>query len=177
MKSRTGFYSTLVAVLMIFIGVIIFHTTIKDFFGNLLLTYGFIGLFFSVWALDTLIQPISPDILVLGSTIGGASVWTVILIAGLASVVAGITGYLIGYKLGSERFEEWFGKKHLVKGEELFKKYGVWGIVIGAFSPIPYSSICWAAGVYKMNFNIFVITSLLTRVPRFFFISLISLLL
>jgi membrane protein YqaA with SNARE-associated domain len=76
--------------------------------------------------------------------------------------------------MGSERFKERFGKNHLNKGKKLFDRYGIWAVIVGAFSPIPYSSICWTAGIYNMKFKPFIITSLLTRIPRFFLMGFIG---
>ncbi|MFH1668883.1 MAG: VTT domain-containing protein [Candidatus Woesearchaeota archaeon] len=151
-----------------------FYSELKAFSQLFISMYGFFGLFVLVVLMDTIIQPISPDILVLSSTFGGANLWLAALIGGIASCVAGSIGYTFGKALGEDGFVKWFGKTHLRKGRGLFRKYGIWAVIVGALSPIPYSSVCWTAGIYDMDFLPFVVTSALTRIPRFFFIGLIG---
>ena len=147
---------------------------LKSTSTSLISSFGLFGLFMMIVLMDTIIQPISPDILVFGSTFGGASLFWATLIGGLASCLAGVIGYHLGKRLGRDRFEKWFGEGHVKRGHYMFEKYGVWAVIVGALSPIPYSSICWTAGIYRMSFVPFLITSLLTRVPRFFIMGLIG---
>ena len=127
--------------------------------------------------MDTIIQPISPDILTFGATFAGFNLTTASLVGGIGSCIAGMFGYLIGHKVGAGSFTAWFGKEHLRKGETLFKKYGIWAVIVGALTPIPYSVVTWTAGIYKMNFLTFMITVICTRIPRFFVMGLIGYLL
>lgn len=170
-----------VILLIILVFLLFFHPLTYGFLKEkstfLISNFGFLGLFIVVVIMDTIIQPISPDILVFGSTFGGANLWLAALIGGLGSCLAGTFGYLIGRGIGKEGFSRWFDKKHMDKGHELFDKYGVWAVMVGALSPIPYSSICWTAGIYKMPFVPFLITSLITRIPRFFIMGFIGFLL
>lgn len=159
---------------IVFIGFILFYTKIKDYSSDFISSYGLIAIFLIVIVMDTVIQPISPDILIFGATLNGANLFAVSLLGGIGSCIAGVLGYHIGKSMGSEKFEERFGKKHLNKGKNLFDKYGIWAVIVGAFSPIPYSSICWTAGIYNMKFKPFLITSLLTRIPRFFLMGFIG---
>ena len=152
---------------LIFALFVIYFSEFEAFSQMLLSSYGLLGVFVLILILDIVISPIPPDILVFGSAIAGADFLTVALIGAFGSFVAGILDYKVGRKVGEKGFSKWFGEDHLVKGKKLFAKYGVHGLFIGAFSPIPYSSICWAAGIYEMHFSRFVITSLLARTPRF----------
>ncbi len=170
MKNKDLIFSIFL-LLLIFIAFIFFYTEVKSIFTFLISSYGIIGIILVVIIMDTIIQPISPDIIVFGATFGGANITTAI-IAGLASCLAGSIGYFIGKKIGAKEFRKWFSEKHLIKGKELFDKYGILAIVVGALSPIPYSAICWTAGIYNMKYKHFLLTSLLTRVPRFFLMGL-----
>ena len=161
-------------VLVIFLGFVFFYSQIKSTSSLFISTYGLIAIFLVVIVMDTVIQPISPDILVFGATLGGADLLAVSLIGGLGSCVAGVFGYHLGKNLGSDKFEKKFGKKHLDKGQALFNKYGIYAVIVGAFSPIPYSSVCWVAGIYGMSIKPFIITSVFTRVPRFFLMGLLG---
>ncbi len=171
---RRNLFLLLLAIMIICILFLIFYSELKEISYMFILNYGYWGLLLIVVIMDFIIQPISPDIIVFGATLGGSGLLIASLIGGLGSCLAGVMGYTVGNKVGHEKFKEWFGAKNLKKGEKLFKKYGVWAVVIGAFSPIPYSSVCWSAGIYGMDFNAFLLTSLLTRIPRFFIVGLVG---
>ena len=172
MKKKYPLFFLLIAV--VFFLFIIFYSELKGISSIFISRYGFIGLFVFAVVLDTIIQPVSPDILVFGSTFGGANLFLAALIGGLGSCTAGTIGYFIGRTIGKHGFKKWFGEKHLKRGKELLNKYGVWAVIVGALSPIPYSSVCWTAGIYNMRFSVFLLTSLLTRIPRFLLIGLIG---
>ena len=171
---KLGFITLFLVLMVIFLSFLLYYNEIKSFSQIIILSFGFSGLFLMVVFMDTIIQPISPDILVFGATFSGADLGWAFLVGGVASCLAGIFGYYLGGKAGVVGFKRWFGKEHLAKGKNLFNKYGVWAVVVGALSPIPYSSVCWTAGIYKMDFLTFLITSLLTRIPRFFLMGLIG---
>ena len=58
-----------------------------------------------------------------------------------------------------------------LKGKEWFEAWGFWAILIAGFSPIPYKVFTIAAGVFKINFSVFVLTSLVSRSARFFIVG------
>ncbi|MBT7902515.1 DedA family protein [Candidatus Woesearchaeota archaeon] len=163
-----------IAILCVFVTAVFFYSEFKLVSNNLIQTYGLIAVFFLVIIMDSFIQPISPDIFVLGATLSGHNLIAASLVGGIASCIGGIIGYQIGKQIGKRKFKKWFGKDHLEKGKTIINKHGIWAIIVGAFSPIPYSSVCWVAGIYKMKFPVFVITSILTRIPRFFFMGYIG---
>ena len=165
-------FSFFIFLVIIFSGFILFYNRVLLY--SHISSYGLLAIFLVVIIMDTFIQPISPDFIVFGATLKGYDLLAVSLIGGIGSCIAGVIGYIIGKRIGSERFESKFGKKHLVRGKKLFDKYDTWAIITGAVSPIPYSSICWTAGIYNMNFKHFLITSILARIPRFFLVGFIG---
>jgi len=158
----------------IFVLFIIFHSELGNIFQRCFSVYGFLGLALFVLIMDILVQPISPDIVIFGSALGGANIILTALIGGFSSITAGIAGYFIGRKLISTGAKGIFSANHLRNGERLFNRYGKWAVAIGALTPVPFSAVCWSAGLYHMRFHLFLITSLLTRIPRFFIMSLIG---
>jgi len=157
-----------------FVLFIIFRKEVHNFAQRCFSLYGFVGLCGFVVLMDSIIQPISPDFIILSSTLGGASLLIAATIGGISSVSAGIIGYIIGKKLLKRERKTSFSSRHLINGKALFKKYGTWAVAIGALSPVPYSAICWSAGIYDMRFKRFLLTSLLTRIPRFFIVAFIG---
>ena len=164
----------IVLILGIFALAIIFLDELREVSKTLFSLYGLAGVSAMVFVMDIIIQPVSPDVVIVSSTLGGANLLRAALVGGGGSVAAGIAGYFIGKKLGSKGLKGFFSSKHFEKGEALFKKYGLWAVAAGALTPVPFSAVCWSAGIYKMKFPIFVMTSVLTRFPRFFFMGWIG---
>ena len=164
----------LVVILIFFVLFLIFRNQIKDFIEIFITHFGLFGIFITSMIMDTIIQPIGPGILVVTATFGGANYILVSLVAGVGSCCGGVFGYFIGKKIGSERFKKIFGSRKFEKSANLFEKYGVLAVIVGAISPIPYSGVCWTAGIYNMKFSYFLLTSLIVRIPRFFVVGLIG---
>ena len=139
-------------------------------------TYGLPALFLLTWLSDVIIQPIPADVLVFGSTFGGASIWEVALTAGLASALGGLTGYFVGRWFGPWRFRRVFGKKLLRMGRDLFRRHGAMAIFVSGVSPIPYSGVCWVGGIYRMPFIEVAIASIFSRTLRYVFFGFIGVL-
>ena len=149
------------------IGFIFFKTEIRHFIETLVMQFGLLGLFTITFAMDTIIQPIPPDVLMIGYSMANFNILTVTFVGGIASILAGFTGYTIGHFLEEEGIDKFIGQKKYQKAQKLFEKHGFWAILIGSISPIPFSAICWSAGVFKMPWKFFCISVIITRLPRF----------
>lgn len=79
---------------------------------------------------------------------------TVLLI--VAAVLGDAVNYWIGYKLGPAVFRRedsrLLNKKHLLKAQEFYEKYGGKTIILARFVPIVRTFAPFVAGVGKMNF-------------------------
>lgn len=167
----------LIIVLMISLLFVIFFPQFKQTSTLLISQYGLIAFLFVMIIMDILVHPIPPDIIIFGLVFSGADFITIALIGGIGSTIAANFDYWVGRVIGDKGFKKWFGKKHLKKGKDLFDKYGVWALIIGAFSPVPYSAVCWTSGIYNMRFIPFFITTLICRNLRFFLVGFIAFLL
>jgi membrane protein YqaA with SNARE-associated domain len=52
--------------------------------------------------------------------------------------------------------------------ETLYNTYDAWAVGIAGFTPIPYKVFTIAAGMFKINFTVFVLASMVSRSARFF---------
>src|SRR5215207_3519207 len=81
-------------------------------------------------------------------------VLTILLI--IAAVLGDAVNYWIGYKLGPAVFTKETGrllnKKHLLKAQEFYEKYGGKTIILARFVPIVRTFAPFVAGVGRMNF-------------------------
>ena len=53
----------------------------------------------------------------------------------------------------------------------LYRNYDAWAIGIAGFTPIPYKVFTIAAGMFKINFVVFVLASFISRSARFFLVG------
>jgi membrane-associated protein len=79
---------------------------------------------------------------------------TVLLI--VAAVIGDAVNYWIGYKLGPAVFKKedskLLNKKHLIKAQEFYEKYGGKTIILARFVPIVRTFAPFVAGIGKMNY-------------------------
>ncbi|WP_064496475.1 phosphatase PAP2 family protein [Methanocaldococcus jannaschii] len=128
--------------------------------------YGYIGIFIISFT-EAFIQPIPPDVFIIGASFFGLNPIISAIVATIGTTLGGLFGYFLGDKLGHPIFIKLFGEKYLHKGEEFFNKYGVYGVVIAGFSPLPYKVIAWLSGIFEMHKLLFTVGTIIGRLPRF----------
>ena len=130
-------------------------------------SYGTVGLFI-VSFIESFISPILPDLLLIPMALAApekAIYYSVIATA--ASVLGGIIGYFIGDKLGLPVLQKYAPAKHIQTIHNWLGRYGGWAIFIAAMAPIPYKFTSISAGVFRVNFAVFIIASIIGRGKRF----------
>jgi membrane protein YqaA with SNARE-associated domain len=122
--------------------------------------------------------PIPPDPLLIALCMGAAA--RSLRFAALATV-ASVVGGVIGYGIGA-------GAWHLVQGwffayvpgvspeafarvQGLYEQYDFWAVFLAGLTPIPYKVFTLSAGVFSINFGVFVLASVLSRGLRFFVLA------
>jgi membrane protein YqaA with SNARE-associated domain len=167
---RSNLMRLAVFVIFLILFLIILRYTLGDYleqYGEELVErFGYLGMFGATLFMDTFIVPISPDIIIFVSIAGNVNTFWAIFTIALASMIAGNLGYLIGKFLGHREFVTKRLKKYEKKGKYLMKKYGLWAVIVGAMTPIPFSAICWLAGMLEMKYTHF-LAGVLWRLPRF----------
>ena len=122
--------------------------------------------------------PIPPDPLLMALCLGAVRrSLRFAAIATTASVVGGIAGYLIGagawHILGDLFFAHVPGvTPEAFQGiQDLYVRYDFWAVFTAGLTPIPYKVFTLSAGVFSINFPVFVLASVLSRGLRFFVIA------
>lgn len=128
--------------------------------------FGYVGIFLSVLILDTMIQPISPDVVIFIAIAGEMNPLWALMTMATASMIGGNIGYLIGRFLGHRKFIQKMLGKNLDRGHYLAEKYGMGAVILGAMTPIPFSTVCWLAGMMELKYSHFIV-AVLYRIPRF----------
>lgn len=124
---------------------------------------GTIGVFIFVYIVDTFIVPMTVDVIY--PLVTSWSIWKIMLVLGTASFLGGVSGYWIGRLLSHVKAINNFISKIVGTHKDFIEVHGAWAIVLGALSPLPYSTICWAAGIAKVD-NHKILLACLTRYLR-----------
>ena len=115
---------------------------------------------------ESVFSPIPPDPLLIAM---GLLSTNQAIFFGVVCTLFSVLGAVFGYGLG-----KWFGKPLLSKmisesliekTEGFFNRYGVWAILIAAFTPIPYKVFAILSGVLQLDMKKFLIGS--QKIPSF----------
>jgi len=127
--------------------------------------FGIAGMFIGVYFNDTFIVPMTPDLFLGLLIVAGRHQALGLTVIAIASVLGGWSGYKIGEKLSTWRLVQKLVRNFQAQGENLFRRFGIWTVVIAGLTPIPFSTVCWLAGMFHMNWLKFFLAAL-SRIPR-----------
>lgn len=118
---------------------------------------------------EAIFFPVPPDPLLIAISISKPhlSVWLAALVT-ITSVTGGYIGYLLGQRFGKPILHRFVSESKILRTERLVSTYGLWAILLAAFTPIPYKVFAITAGVLNLNQRTFIIASLVGRGIRFF---------
>lgn len=92
---------------------------------------------------------------------GQLNVWVLLVTLSAAAIVGDSVGYAIGYHLGARLFtredSRFFHKRHVLRTQRFYEKYGARTIVLARFVPIVRTFAPTLAGVGKMRYRRFLI--------------------
>ena len=126
--------------------------------------FGILGIFLYVYIVDTLILPLSPDFVFPIAV--GMNPFVMIPIIGGASALGGMTSYSIGrllYKIPAIK--------------KLTGKAGVLFVMLAGILPLPFSTICVAAGAVQMDVRKVALACLTRFIRAAIYFALFSLML
>jgi membrane protein YqaA with SNARE-associated domain len=119
--------------------------------------------------------PVPPDVMLAPMALAKPkSAWRYATLAMIASVCGGLFGYVIGV-FALEMVKPWLQAAGYwpayLRAEQWFGEWGIWAILLAAFSPIPYKVFTIAAGAVAMPFFPFVLASMIGRGSRFYLVA------
>jgi membrane protein YqaA with SNARE-associated domain len=162
---RTLLVTGVLLVVVVALGVF-FRGPLETFAHSIVSTMGLGGIFLGVFLGDAFTFPIPPDTYLLLAVASQLSPAPVLAVCCVASLTAGSLSYRIGPLLLGV---PWLGTKinnFRPQGEQLFELYGSRAVCIAALTPIPFSLVCWSAGIFRMPYRGFFLATL-WRIPRF----------
>ena len=122
--------------------------------------------------------PIPPDPLLMALCLGAPrrslrfAAW-----ATAASVTGGVVGYLLGWgawSLLGDFFLTWVPgvtPEAFSTVQGLYERWDFWAVFLAGLTPIPYKIFTLSAGVFAIQFPIFLVASILSRGLRFFLVA------
>lgn len=141
-------------------------------------TVAWAGSPYGAWALGAIafaessVFPVPPDVLLIALCLGnpdGAFGYAAAATSG--SVLGGMAGYGIGYGGGRPIMERLFSPAKVRRVHDAFQRHEAWAVAIAGFTPIPYKVFTIGAGVFYVDFKVFVLASVLSRGARFFLVA------
>jgi len=146
--------------------------------------YGPIALFIFAFV-ESIFFPIPPDVLLIALALGNPQKsFRFALNCSLGSVSGATLGYALGYYTWIASTGDFTGFAnfffHHVPGftvelyqriQLLFDTWDFWVIFTAGFTPIPYKVFTITAGVFQINFMMFLIASAVSRTARFFLVA------
>jgi membrane protein YqaA with SNARE-associated domain len=156
-----------VAVLLLFVVLSVWlirlDLPLEERAGALARRGGLPGVFIFVLVVDTFTVPATLDLL-FPVTQGWRPVPLLAVMSG-ASILGGILGYWIGRLLYHLRFVRRTVAGYYRRGVHVIERYGYWGVVLAALTPLPFSTVSWIAGMVRLPFHRYVLAAL-WRIPR-----------
>ena len=117
---------------------------------------------------ESIFFPIPPDPLLLAVAIAQQPIAVLLgLLVAVASVAGAAVGHALGMRLGRPILARMFSEGKIAYVDRLFERYGLWAILIAAFTPVPYKVFAIAAGVWRMDRRKFIVASAIGRGARF----------
>jgi membrane protein YqaA with SNARE-associated domain len=123
--------------------------------------------------------PLPPDPLLIALCLGATSrALGFAAIATVASVLGGILGYGIGaiawISVSDFFFSNWVPgvtPESFATVQGYYAEWDFWFVFLAGLTPIPYKVFTISAGVFGLNFPVFVLASALSRGLRFFLVA------
>lgn len=172
--SQGPLITTLVGLCVLFLGLGIlglrFEAEIVILTQKVADLFGFAGLCALVFMGDSIPSPLPPDLvlLVISKSAMREHWFFYVTVIALCSTLAGQFAYAIGRILiqveGLPPSLKTWPQRH----SEAVEKFGPWGVILGATTPLPFSFTCMSAGFLKMEYRRFFMASCI-RIPRIFF--------
>jgi membrane protein YqaA with SNARE-associated domain len=137
--------------------------------------YGTPALFLLAFA-ESSFFPVPPDILLIALALGlPKKSFRFALVCTAGSVLGGIAGYGLGYfgyeAVGKPIIDFYQGQEVMARIELLYDRYGFWGVLVAAITPIPYKVFTISSGFFRFEFLLFLIASIIGRSFRFFLVA------
>lgn len=111
--------------------------------------FGLGSVFLFVYLVDTFIVPLTGDLIF--PLVVGMKWYIVVPLIGFASFLGGVSGYLLGNLCSKIPVVNRLTDKIIAKWGAYLDKYGIVVIILSTLTPIPFSTVAWASGIFKYS--------------------------
>jgi membrane protein YqaA with SNARE-associated domain len=120
--------------------------------------------------------PIPPDVLLIALAVSlPKKSFRYAAVCSAGSVLGAVLGYLIGWQfmdLVGKSIISFYGlTEKVAQIQSLYQQYDAWAIGIAGFTPIPYKLFTISAGMFEVDFVVFILASMVSRAARFFLVA------
>jgi membrane protein YqaA with SNARE-associated domain len=137
----------------------------KDIGLNLVNEYGYLGIFL-IGLSEPIFQPVPTELFIISGVLLGLDWKLVLIVSTLACNLGAIITYYLATRYGEKLALKLFDEGKLKKGEKFLKKWGVMGVIVVSFTPIPFEIICWVCGMFNMPFEKYMVAVFLSRMIK-----------
>lgn len=142
--------------------------------NSVIQTHGPLGLVVAM-IIQTIIAPIPSEALVIFAGAIGIGVWTIVVFAGIGSIVGAIIAFFIGRKGGKPIVEKLLGEKWVNHVDGWVEENGAKAILFTRLIPIiPFDLISYISGVTSLSFKKYFFATLIGAFPRCLMLALIG---
>ena len=125
---------------------------------------------------ESSVFPIPPDILLIPMILAAPSrAWLIAGVCTIASVAGGVLGYAIGFfsfeALGEPILTALGKEGNFDAFSERYNEWGAWAVLIAGVTPFPYKVITIMSGFTGLSLPVFIVSSIIARGLRFFFVA------
>jgi membrane protein YqaA with SNARE-associated domain len=132
---------------------------------------GLWGLGLSAFLAATIL-PLSSELVLSALLLAGENPLALIIIATFANVLGSVVNYLIGRWGADSILHRWFKltQQQTDKAEQRFNRYGKWSLLF-AWVPIIGDPLTFIAGIFRVNFCLFLILVTIGKFSRYWLIT------
>ncbi|MFA7184501.1 MAG: YqaA family protein [Victivallales bacterium] len=141
-----------------------------SFLASFLAEYGYLNLFVFSFLASTIL-PFGSEALLVALLYQGFNPFALVMVATVGNFLGSCTTYYLGLK-GRETLEKYLSasEKSLKRGEEFFKKYGVYALLL-TWLPGIGDGITMMAGLMKLSFRVFSVLVFTGKFGRYFVLA------
>ena len=150
--------------------------SLLDWVWRMAETEGAMKVLFVVSLTESIFFPIPPDLLLIPMALAQQKrAFRLAAICLAASVIGGVIGYLIGAffmdSVGMSIVRFYGLTEQYVTVQGWYEAYNAWVVAVAGLTPIPYKLCTLSAGAFHVNFEVFLIASIVSRGLRFFVVA------
>ena len=127
--------------------------------------FGYPGMALGTFMADGLHFPIPPQFYMLANITGSGTAAPALLALSIGSITGGHVARWLAEKASRLAFVRRRAAHVARRMRNLIDRFGTWAIVLASLTPVPYSFLCYLAGINRLPYRLFALLCVL-RVPK-----------